>query len=383
MKPKIKEKIKNNLPKITSFYLFFGLITVLPIITFLLPKKDFSEIENRVLSDFPKFSVSSVLDRSFMKNSENYFADHFVGRTDWIKAKTEIELLSGKKEINGVYIDNGRMVEKLESPDYKNISRSVLAINNFAENTGLETYVMIVPTSAEIYSSTFPNVNQKDEISKIYSELYAENIITLDAYSALNSHKEDYIYYRTDHHWTSLGAYYVYSSTIYDMGFTPVSWDNYNIEHASSDFKGTLYSKTLYDGVDSDILDIYYTTLGTDIISVEVYTGKGTETYDSYYFREFLEKKDKYSVFGGQNQPVVTIRTNAQNDNKLLVIKDSYANSYIPFLTQHYSEITMLDMRYIDVPYNEIIDTNDYNQVLFLYNYSTFAQDKNIRKLDF
>ena len=104
MKPKIKEKIKNNLPKITSFYLFFGLITVLPIITFLLPKKDFSEIENRVLSDFPKFSVSSVLDRSFMKNSENYFADHFVGRTDWIKAKTEIELLSGKKEINGVYM---------------------------------------------------------------------------------------------------------------------------------------------------------------------------------------------------------------------------------------------------------------------------------------
>ena len=359
------------------------MITILPIITLLLPKKDFSEIENRVLSDLPEFSVSSVLDRSFMKNSESYFADHFVGRTDWIKAKTKIELVSGKKEINGVYIDGGRMVEKLDSPDYKSISRSISAINNFAENTELETYVMIVPTSAEIYSSTFPNVNQKDEISKIYSELSTENIITIDAYGALNSHKEDYIYYRTDHHWTSLGAYYVYSSTAYDMGFTPVSWDNYNIEHASSDFKGTLYSKTLYDGVDSDILDIYYTTLGTDITSVEVYTGKGTETYDSYYFREFLEKKDKYSVFGGQNQPVITIKTNAQNENKLLVIKDSYANSYIPFLAQHYSEITMLDMRYIDVPYNEIIDTNDYNQVLFLYNYSTFAQDKNIRKLDF
>ena len=162
------------------------MITILPIITLLLPKKDFSEIENRVLSDLPEFSVSSVLDRSFMKNSESYFADHFVGRTDWIKAKTKIELVSGKKEINGVYIDGGRMVEKLDSPDYKSISRSISAINNFAENTELETYVMIVPTSAEIYSSTFPNVNQKDEISKIYSELSTENIITIDAYGALN-----------------------------------------------------------------------------------------------------------------------------------------------------------------------------------------------------
>ena len=383
MKIEIKEKIKRNLPKMFSFFLFFGVITILPIITIILPKKEFSEIENRVLSDAPKFSFSSVLDRSFMKDSESYFADHFVGRTEWIKAKTQMELLSGRREINGVYIDGERMVEKLDSPDYKTISKSISAINNFSETTGLKTYVMIVPTSAEIYSSSNPNINQKEEIDSIYSELSGENIITLDAYNALNSNKEDYIYYRTDHHWTTLGAYYVYSTTIYDMGFTPISWDNYNIEHASSEFKGTLYSKTLYDGIKSDMIDIYYPVSGVDITSVDVYTGKGTENYESYYFRDFLETKDKYSVFGGQNQPVVNIKTNSYNENKLLVIKDSYANSYVPFLSQHYSEITMLDMRYIDVPYNEIVDIDDYDQVLFLYNYSTFAQDKNIRKLDF
>ena len=383
MKIEIKEKIKRNLPKMFSFFLFFGVITILPIITIILPKKEFSEIENRVLSDVPKFSFSSALDRSFMKDSESYFADHFVGRTEWIKAKTQMELLSGKREINGVYIDGERMVEKLDSPDYKTISKSISAINNFSETTGLKTYVMIVPTSAEIYSSSNPNINQKEEIDSIYSELSGENIITLDAYNALNSNKEDYIYYRTDHHWTTLGAYYVYSTTIYDMGFTPISWDNYNIEHASSEFKGTLYSKTLYDGIKSDMIDIYYPVSGVDITSVDVYTGKGTENYESYYFRDFLETKDKYSVFGGQNQPVVNIKTNSYNENKLLVIKDSYANSYVPFLSQHYSEITMIDMRYIDVPYNEIVDIDDYDQVLFLYNYSTFAQDKNIRKLDF
>lgn len=383
MKSVTKEKIKRNLPKILSFCFFFGLITILPVITFIIPKKDFSEIENRVLSDLPEFSFSSVLDRSFMQKSENYFADHFVGRTNWIKAKTQIELLSGKQEINGVYIEDGRMVEKLEQPDDKAISGSVAAIKNFSENTGLETYVMIVPTSAGIYYSSNPNMNQKNEISRIYSELSSDNIITLDAYGALDTHRDDYIYYRTDHHWTTLGAYYVYSSTVYNMGINPVLWDNYNIEHASSEFKGTLYSKTLYDGIKPDVLDIYYTTSGVDITSVEVYTGKQTKSYDSYYFREFLGAKDMYSVFGGQNQPVVTINTNALNDDKLLVIKDSYANSYVPFLAQHYSEITMLDMRYIDLPYEEVININDYDQVLFLYNYSTFAQDKNIRKLDF
>lgn len=383
MKPEIKEKIRKNLPKMLSFFFFFGVITILPLMTIILPKKEFSEIENRVLSKAPEFSFSSVLDRSFMKNSESYFADHFVGRTDWIKAKTQMELLSGKREINGVYVSGDRMVEKLDSPDYNVILKSISAINNFSETTGLETYVMIVPTSAEFYSSSNPNVNQKEEIDKIYSELSGENVITLDAYTVLNSNKEDYIYYRTDHHWTTLGAYYVYSTTVYDMGITPVSWNNYNIEHASSDFKGTLYSKTLYDGIKSDMIDIYYPTSGVDIVSVDIHTGKGTDTYESYYFRDFLETKDKYSVFGGQNQPVVNIKTDSYNENKLLVIKDSYANAYIPFLCQHYSEITMLDMRYIDVPYDEVINIDDYNQVLFLYNYSTFAQDKNIRKLDF
>ena len=383
MKPEIKEKIRKNLPKMLSFFFFFGVITILPLMTIILPKKEFSEIENRVLSKAPEFSFSSVLDRSFMKNSESYFADHFVGRTDWIKAKTQMELLSGKREINGVYVSGDRMVEKLDSPDYNVILKSISAINNFSETTGLETYVMIVPTSAEFYSSSNPNVNQKEEIDKIYSELSGENVITLDAYTVLNSNKEDYIYYRTDHHWTTLGAYYVYSTTVYDMGITPVSWNNYNIEHASSDFKGTLYSKTLYDGIKSDMIDIYYPTSGVDIVSVDIHTGKGTDTYESYYFRDFLETKDKYSVFGGQNQPVVNIKTDSYNENKLLVIKDSYANAYIPFLCQHYSEITMLEMRYIDVPYDEVINIDDYNQVLFLYNYSTFAQDKNIRKLDF
>ena len=382
MKPETKRRIKKNLSKILSFYLFFGLITILPVVNIFLPKNDFSEIENRVLAKKPEFSLSSVLDRSFMKNSENYFADHFIGRTDWIKAKTEMELISGKKEINGVYINDGRMVEKLDAPNYDAIAKSVSAINNFSKDTGLQTFVMVVPTSAAIYPSKYPNIDQKKEISDIYSKL-SEDIIALDAFTALNSEKDEYIFYRTDHHWTTLGAYYTYASTVYDMGFTPILWDNYNIEHASSDFRGTFYSKTLYDGIEPDILDIYYSSSGIEIESVEVKTGKETKTFDSYYFREYLDKKDKYSVFGGQNQPVVTVKTNLKTDDKLLVIKDSYANSYIPFLCQHYSEITMLDMRYIDTSYNEIIDTDEYTQVLFLYNFSTFAQDKNIGKLDF
>ena len=100
------------------------------------------------------------------------------------------------------------------------------------------------------------------------------------------------------------------------------------------------------------------------------------------YFKEFLDKKDKYSTFFGSNQPIVTVKTDAPKDTKLLIFKDSYAHCYVPFLAQHYSEITMIDLRYMNEAYSKAINVNDYDQVLFLYNGATFATESNIKKLD-
>jgi len=205
-------------------------------------------------------------------------------------------------------------------------------------------------------------------------------VSSIDVFDILNASKEDYIYYRTDHHWTSLGAYVAYSTAISKLGFTSIPYSKYDVEHASSDFLGTYYSKTLYDSVQSDTIDIYSNKDGGSVVSCTINNGLEEKTYDSIYFREFLETKDKYSTYLGTNQPVINIKTNLQSDKKILIFKDSYANSFIPFLTQHYNEITALDMRYIN-NFREYALPEDYTHILFLYNCTTFASDDNIKKI--
>ena len=166
------------------------------------------------------------------------------------------------------------------------------------------------------------------------------------------------------------------------MGYVPEPESMYDIEHAGIDFIGTFYSKTLYDGVEKDTLDFYHFAEGDNVTDVIVTTeyGKEPEHYDSMYFREYLSVKDKYSSFLGTNKPLITIKTGSEG-GKLLIFKDSYAHCYAPFLTRHYSEITLVDMRYIKMPYSAIVTPEDYDQVLFLYNASSFMSDTDLKRI--
>ena len=345
-------------------------------------------MENRTLATFPKFSIQSVRDKSFMNGFESYISDHFIGRIKWIELKVDTELLIGKKEINNIYITDNMLIEKLQEPNYPEINKSVDAINNLAERfKNPEYYVLVAPTSAGIYLDKLPNnapqVQQKEAvIDYIYGSL-SDNITSIDVYNNLYASKDEYIYYRNDHHWTSLGAYYAYNTAIQKLGFTPIPYSKFNIEHASDDFKGTFYSKSLYNGIKADTIDIYTMDKSKGIQSMVVNDGTSETTFDTLYDRSYLDTKDKYGTFLSENNPIVTVKTNVQNDKKILIIKDSYANSVVPFLAEHYSEITILDLRYIGITSENIVNINDYNQVLFLYNASTIAQDENLKKMDY
>lgn len=358
----------------------------MPILIIFSHKVKFSEIENRYMATFPEFSVENVLDRSYMKGIESYLSDNFIARPDWISMKTNAEIASGKKEQKGVFILNDRLLEKFNPPDFKTVDKSINAISAFSTKIKKPVFVMIAPTSAGIYTDKLPQnapvYNEKAFIDYIYKNL-GNTVTSLDVYSPLNSTREEYIYYRTDHHWTTLGAYYAYASSIKKLGFAPISLNSFDIENASNDFRGTLYSKVIYDKIKPDTLDFYHYNGGTKVLSVEVETGMQKKTYDSMYFKDFVDKKDKYASFLGTNQPVVTIKTDAPDNKKILVIKDSYAHCFVPFLAQHYSEIKMVDLRYTTQSLDKIVNLNDYNQVLFLYNASTFASDDNLQKLNF
>lgn len=375
----------SNAKKISAI-IFFLAITIVPLLILFLPQKTFSENENRVLTGFPSASWDNIESGKFMKDFEGFFADHFILRDEWIAAKTKTELLMGKKEVNGVFVLKDRLIQKVEDYDRTLVAKNVNAINQFAKRVGIPCAMMLVPTACEIQKdqldSNAPVLNQKMLIESVYSRMDGQ-LSTIDAYSPLYSSKDEYIYYKTDHHWTSLGAYLGYSAASKALGYQSVPLNSFDIQHASHDFYGTLYSKVIYDQTGPDTIDYYSYPKGTSVSKVVVDNGREKKEYDSMYFREYLDQKDKYSSFLGSNQPFVTVRSNAPGGKKLLVIKDSYAHSLVPFLTQHYSEITMVDMRYINVNLKDKLKLEDYDQVLFLYNAENFIEDQDLVKLSF
>lgn len=376
-----------SIAKKVSAILFFVVIVGMLLLLIFWPKKEFSDNENRVLATFPEFSFQSITSGEFMTGFESYVADHFFMRDEWIAAKTRTELLAGKKEVNGVFILKDRLIQKMDGYDRTQFVNNLNAINSFVERTGIPASIMLVPTACEIDKSMLdanaPVENQKILIENAYARL-SGNLSTIDVYSPLYSSRDEYIYYKTDHHWTSLGAYLAYSAASKSLEYESIPYNSFDIRHASHDFLGTLYSKVIYDDMGPDTIDYYYYTGegSVNVTEVVVDNGREQKSYDSMYFEEYLTQKDQYSSFLGSNQPVVTVKTDSPSGKKLLVIKDSYAHSLVPFLSNHYSEITMVDLRYINTSLDEKVPLDEYDQVLFVYNVENFTEDQNLPKLE-
>lgn len=367
---------------IRSAIAFLILIFIFPIILLLSKKKDFSDTENRQLESFPEISAETITDKSYMNGIEKYLSDHFPSRVKWVKTKLNLERLSGKEIINDVYITKDRLLEKLPEPDYDEMDLSINSINSFAESYDTKVFTMIAPTSAGIYGDSIepylPQINQKKLIHDIYGK-FSENINTIDIFGAMYTAKDEYIYYRTDHHWTSRGAFTAYKSAARKMGIS--CYEDYDVLKAADDFRGTFYSKCLYDGIKVDEIDIYKPNNNVKTKSVIVSDGIKKENVDDIYFTEFLETNDKYCLFLGRNKAFTHIKTNADTNKKLLLIKDSYANSFVPFLMQNYSEIAVIDLRYLKTAITEYVNPNDFSHTMFLYNASTFLSDKSIKNI--
>lgn len=371
-----------------TIILFALVIISIPVLTAVFTPKEssvFSENENRYLAKFPQISFDAIEDKSFMNGFDSWVSDHFFGREQWISTKNKTESLIGKTEINGVFTVNDRMMQVWSSYDQEGVDKNLEAMEHFAEMyPDKPVSFMLAPNAQEIYADELPSNAVIGDMNKFITDCYEKlpSITGIDVYDTLYENRTNYIFYRTDHHWTSFGAYLAYASAASSLGYSAYDLSSFNIEHASSSFRGTLYSKTLDSSVTPDIIDFYTLNSGEPSVTLTVASGTGEKTYDSLYFREYLDVKDKYSSFLGTNSPIQYIETNVENEKSLLIFKDSYAHSMIPFLAKHYSKITVLDMRYINVDYRNFVDVNDYDQVLFLYNAITFSEDTNIRKLN-
>lgn len=372
--------MKSN--KLTANIAIFAvLLIVLPALTLFLPKKTFSENENRYLQEFPVPTLKTLEDKSFMSAFEKFFSDHFVLREKWIQLKNQMEIITNKKEINGVYLTEKRLIEHQELNE-DIIKQNTEAINSFAEKYKKPTFLMIVPTAESIYTDQLPLMAPYFDQKKVIDSIYTasnKNLTCIDVFTPLLSAKNQYIYYNTDHHWTSLGAYLGYFSSAKPLGFAHNEIDKFNVEHASHDFKGTLYSKTLYEKCTPDTIDLYHLSTGEPQVTVTVNSGQKSSEHQSIFFRNYLDKKDKYNTFLGQNEPCVSVKTNVANQKKLLIIKDSYAHSMVQFYMYHYSEITLVDLRYVNKLSN-YVSVDDYDQIMFVYNFASVNTDTSIGK---
>lgn len=345
--------------------------------------REFSENENRYLAQRPKFSFENLLSGKFTADMEKYIDDQFPLRNSSISFKSSLQRKLGKKDINGVYLGNqGYLIEKVleQDFDYGSLQANIDAINSFTENRpDLDVKLLVAPTSGLILKDKLPKnatiFNQNKAFNMIEDQM--EDLSLIDLREVLEKHKDEYIYYKTDHHWTSLGALYGYQAYMEKLGKTPVYGED-DLKTVSEDFKGTLYSKVLDKSIEEDQVNI----LDLKDIDYKVKYNFDKEESKSIYNLEELEKKDKYAVFLGGNHPELKIESETGSPENILILKDSFANAFLPFLVGEYNNIHLVDLRYFKKDLNQYIEENQIEKVLFFYNIQNLANEKNILKIN-
>ncbi|MDD6189785.1 MAG: DHHW family protein [Clostridiales bacterium] len=369
-------KKRSSIVQIAVFSVFIAALSILCLVT---PSKEFSQQENRYLDQAPKFSFESLFSGKFIKDFEDYVTDQFVFRDNWISLKSRFERLLGKTENNGVFFcKDDTLISRFDEPDPELVANNIDAVNALAANTGAEVYLSLIPGAVSIWADKLPanavNCDQKALIEDIYRQV---DVNTVDNYSALSEHAEEYIYYRTDHHWTSLGAYYGYTALAESMGLTAKELNEFAPETVSEEFYGTVYSSSGVRWVEPDSIDIF---VPADGISVTNYpNGKPEEGV--VYDMSKLEVKDKYAMFFGGNTPMLEISTGNSEKPRLLVLRDSYSDSELPFLFEDFSYIAVLDLRYYKLSIAEFIENNRIDTVLVNYSVDNFTSDNTVFRL--
>ena len=377
MKKDRQRKVQEQLVGIIFILILFLFL----IINIIVPNKEKSVQQNRMLATKPKFRLSSLISGDYDEKFEAYMDDQFVGRDMWRKLKVTVDRICGSRLENGVYIGrNGQLLEQIEVADENHLAANIKAIKSFSESQKkIPVRMMLVPDAANVLNHSLPALAKPEDQTQMFSMVrkdLGDSVEWIDVSTELNKHKTEKIYYKTDHHWTTLGAFYAFQATAPSLGIEGDLSGKYVSHAVSNSFNGMLASKSGVNLGEKEQIDIYVPTEeDTDLIIDYVDEGKrSTSLYDS----SKLKEKDQYTVFLGGNSSLLDIRTVSTSTKRLLLVKDSFANSFIPFLTPYYREIVVVDPRYYSGTINDLMDSYRISEVLFLYSGNTFFKDNNI-----
>jgi len=345
------------------FCLFFAGFGLLHLI---LPDRTFSPVENRNLSQLPEFSWKTLVDGSYTADLETYLADQFPLRDSWIGLKTGYTLLLGHREFNDVYLCGDTLIAKVS--DSSRAQMNLQSLQKLLAKTELPVYVGMIPTAAETWKDKLPAGAPSFDQSAYIEQVKGIGGIWVDMQGVLNAHRDEAIYYRTDHHWTSLGAYYGYTALMDAMGETALPLGDG--ETVSDNFNGTLYSTSGVHWLTPDTIERYVS--GEGVTVENVITGE----IRGLYVDSSLQEKDQYSSFMGGNNPLYIVRNpDAVTDQKILVVRDSFSDSLAPFLSQQFSEVHLMDLRYYRTSVAQYAADNDMDSIFICYSVDNFIKD--------
>ena len=342
-------------------------------------QRTYSPVEKRELQTRPEISITKVLDGRFQKKYESYLRDQFPGRDHWVSFQTDMELFMGKNEIHNVYIGkNHYLLEHFTEKEFdpQQISKNLQALEKFVGKAkqNADVHVMMVPTKSWVLREKLPAFAPHYKEQKFYDALQQKlekEDVLISVEPVLDAHKEEEIYYRTDHHWTTLGAWYAYEQYTKAVGGDlQRAQGKKKFRCISKDFYGSTYAK-INNARQADKIEIY-----EPADKLRVVYNMGEKKTKTLYDVSFLKTADQYSVFTGGNQAVLEITGGIKNGKTLLLIKDSFANSILPFLAEDYEKLVVVDLRQLNVSGDRLLEMFSPTDILILYNSAQFAQDK-------
>lgn len=382
--------------RIIIIIVFIGFFVLISGASLIIKDREFSPNENRYLAETPELSWDNILSGKFQDGLEDYLRDQVCFRDGWITVKTGIQKACGDTDIGGAYVGkDGYDFEKItpEDVDEKQVDRNIKAVEDYfmmaSETINKQKLsFLLVPTSGFVMQEKLPKnarlFDQAKYIDQVQKAMKDYNFV--DVRDTLMDHNDEYIYYKTDHHWTSAGACLAYDVWSERTGGEAETEDGLVKNVVSDKFRGSLYSKIL--DADSAYDEIWTYGLQKD----DAFGSKDCtvtidekQQLDSIYDDEMLQKKDKYAYFLSGNYGQVHIQnqkaaSKAKGKN-ILIIKDSFANSFVPFVTQDYENIYMVDLRYYNGDMKSYLQEHNITDVLVLYNISNFISDRNLHKL--
>lgn len=362
------EKI-SRISQVVTAVLFCAFLAGFGVLHVLLPDRTFSPVENRTLAQMPAFSWSALVDGSYTSKLEKYLEDQFPLRDGWMGLKTRYEYLLGKREFHGVYLCGDRLIHKIE--DAGRAEQNITYLQALTEKADVPVYLGLIPTAAAVYEDRLPAGSENFD-QGAYLELVRESVpgaVWVDMEERLDG--DESLFYRTDHHWTSAGAWHGYAALMEAMGEEPAPLGA--PETVAEDFYGTLYSTSGVHWIRPDTIQRYISGEKVTVEDVE----KG-ETH-GLYVDSFLGEKDKYASFLGGNAPLYILRSpEAASDTKLLVVRDSYSDALAPFLSQQFAEVHLIDLRYYRTSVAEYARENDIDSIFVCYSVENFVKDLDV-----